>query len=272
MKKSRIAAVVSAAVVSAAALAVSASAYNGYILVQDTVYSFRNAWNESSYGRDAGNNAFEHMTMNGAGCDEGTYPDYEDDYDYDIGTYLIGSFTDADITGEGTYKVSVNDFDWTLDGATSFNLLQISTDLPVAEGWVCTSATVYVDGSAAQTFENPVNENGENAIYVQPCFENIWNTDLADRYAGAYPTESLEIEFTIAKAGGAAEEAVVEEAPAAEAPAAEETVAPAPAAGDVAAATDSTKGSPNTGIEDVAVVAGLAVLAGAGIALTRKRK
>ena len=62
-------------------------------------------------------------------------------------------------------------------------------------------------------------------------------------------------------------------APAAETAAApaEETTA-APAAGDVAAATDSTKGSPNTGIEDVAVVAGLAVLAGAGIALTRKRK
>lgn len=249
MKKLRIAASAAAAVVSAAALAVSASAYNGYILVQDTVYSFRNAWNEGSYGRDAGNDAFNHMTMNGASIDEGTYEEYEDNYDYDIGTYLIGSFTDANITGEGTYTVSVDDFDWTLDGATSFNLLQISTDLPVSEGWVCTSATVYVDGAAAQTFTNPVNENGDKAEYVQPCFENIWNSDLADRYTGAYPTKSLSIEFTIAKEGGAA-----------------------PAAGNVDAATDSSKGSPDTGIADVAAIAGLAVLAGAGIAITRKRK
>ena len=257
--KKRIAAV-AAAVIGASALAVSASAYNGYILVQDTVYSFRNAWNEGSYGRDAANNAFDHMTMNGAKCDEGTYPDYEDNYDYDIGTYLIGSFTDADITGAGTYKVAVNDFDWTLDGANSFNLLQVSTDLPVSEGWVCTSASVIVDGAVAQTFTNPVNENGENAEYVQPCFQNIWNNDLADRYEGAYPTKSLEIEFTIAKEG--------EEA----APAAAEDTAAAPAAGDVQAATDSSKGSPDTGIADVAAVAGLALVAGAGIALTRKRK
>ena len=49
------------------------------------------------------------------------------------------------------------------------------------------------------------------------------------------------------------------------------TDAPA-AAGDVDAATDSSKGSPDTGIEDVAVIGGLAIVAGAAIAFTRKRK
>ena len=67
----------------------------------------------------------------------------------------------------------------------------------------------------------------------------------------------------------------VEEAPAVEAPApAEEAPAEeAPAAtGDVDAATDSTKGSPDTGVADVAAVAGLAVLAGGAFIVAKKRK
>lgn len=43
-------------------------------------------------------------------------------------------------------------------------------------------------------------------------------------------------------------------------------------AGDVAAATDSSKGSPDTGIADVAAIAGLAVVAGGAIVISKKRK
>ncbi len=46
----------------------------------------------------------------------------------------------------------------------------------------------------------------------------------------------------------------------------------APAAGDVEAATDSSKGSPDTGIEDVAVVAGLAAVAAGAVVIAKKRK
>lgn len=265
MKKFRVAAATAAAVVSAAALAVSAGAYHAYIGVQDTVYSFRNQWYESSYGRDAGNDCYNHMTMNGVKTEEDTYPEYEDNYDYDLGTYLIGSFTDVEFDQPGTYTVSVDDFDWTLDGATSFNFLLVSTDIPMSEGWVCTSASVIVDGQVAQTFDHPISGSED---WLEPVFENIWNPDLTDKYTGPYPTTSLAIEFTLDKEGAAAEEA----APAEETAAPAEEAAPAPAAGDVDAAAASTKGSPNTGIEDVAVVAGLALVAGAGIALTRKRK
>ncbi|MBQ3841445.1 MAG: hypothetical protein II820_02015 [Ruminiclostridium sp.] len=52
----------------------------------------------------------------------------------------------------------------------------------------------------------------------------------------------------------------------------DEVIEAAPAAGDVAAATDSTKGSPNTGIEDVAAVAGIAAVAAGALFLSRKRK
>lgn len=46
----------------------------------------------------------------------------------------------------------------------------------------------------------------------------------------------------------------------------------APAAGNVDAAANSSKGSPETGVEDAAVAAGLAILAGGAALIARKRK
>ena len=46
----------------------------------------------------------------------------------------------------------------------------------------------------------------------------------------------------------------------------------AAAAGDVAAATETTKGSPDTGVADVAAVAGLALVAGGAFIVAKKRK
>ena len=43
-------------------------------------------------------------------------------------------------------------------------------------------------------------------------------------------------------------------------------------AGDVDASTDSSKGSPDTGVEDVAVVAGLAIVAAGAVLVSKKRK
>ena len=80
--------------------------------------------------------------------------------------------------------------------------------------------------------------------------------------------DQFTITFTISGLGGAAaEDATVEEAPV-ETPAVEE----APAAGDVAGTTDSSKGSPDTGVEDVAVVAGLAIVAAGAVLVSKKRK
>lgn len=51
-----------------------------------------------------------------------------------------------------------------------------------------------------------------------------------------------------------------------------QTQAAAPAAGDVAAAANSSKGSPETGVEDVAVAAGLAIVACGAALVSKKRK
>ncbi len=79
-------------------------------------------------------------------------------------------------------------------------------------------------------------------------------------------------------ADGVIDEVIVAEAEEVEAPAEDETVeeAPevdeAPATGDVDAETDSSKGSPDTGVEDVAVVAGLAIVAAGAVLVSKKRK
>ena len=68
-------------------------------------------------------------------------------------------------------------------------------------------------------------------------------------------------------ADDAADEDVAADDVADEAPADE-----APVAGDVDAAVDSTKGSPDTGVADVAAVAGLAIVAAGAVLVSKKRK
>ncbi len=257
------AAAASAIAVSAMATVASAADYNAYIGFQTTTYSFRNEWDEANYGKAT--DYFDDFIVWGAeATDPETYPEYEDNFDYDIAGYVLpADYTDAVITGDGTYTVKAEGIDWGLKGESDFNLLFVSTDLPIDAGAVCTSATVYVDGEAVKTVENPICDDTKANFNI--FIANNWNADIGSWGSLAFPTSSLAIEFTIEGLGGAA----VEEAPAVEeSPAVEE----APATGDVDAATDSSKGSPDTGIEDVAVIGGLAIVAGAAIALTRKRK
>ena len=258
MKIRKILAAAAGAAVAVSALATTAAAadYTGYIGFQTTTYSFRNDWDEANYG--LATDYFDDFVVWGdANTDPETFPEYEDYFDYDIAGYLLpATYTDVAITGDGTYTVKAEGIDWGLKSESDFNLIFVSTDIPIDAGAVCTSATVYVDGEAVKTYENPICDE------TKACFNiglvNIWNTDIGT-WGLAFPTESLAVEFTIEGLGAPAAD---------EAPVADE----APAAGDVDASTDSSKGSPDTGVEDVAVIGGLAILAGAAIAFTRKRK
>lgn len=263
MKITKILAAVASAAVATSALAVAASAadYNGYIGFQTTTYSFRNEWDEAGYGKAT--DYFDDFVVWGAeATDPDTFPGYEDNFDYDIAGYLLpAEYTDVAITGDGTYTVKAEGIDWGLKEETDFNLIFVSTDIPMDAGAVCTSASIIVDGEVVKTVENPICD--DTKAYFNVFLANIWNADIGT-YGLAFPTNSLAIEFTIEGLGAAAPEA--------EAPVADDTTAEAPATGDVDAVTDSSKGSPDTGIEDVAVIGGLAIVAGAAIALTRKRK
>lgn len=249
MKKIRMAAAAVAAVVSAAALAVSASAYNAYIGLQTSTYSFRNSWDEASYGKATP--YFNGWVVWGDGdTPEETFPDYEDNFDYDINGYCLpATYGDASISSDGTYTVSASGIDWALKGENDFNLVFVSTDLPADKGIVISDVQVAVDGEVVKTMDTCTYD--ESVQYISIFAANIWNSDVGS-WGLAFPSDNISITFTVSGLDGAAEAA--------------------PAAGNVDAATDSSKGSPDTGIADVAVVAGLAVLAGAGIAFTRKRK
>lgn len=124
-----------------------------------------------------------------------------------------------------------------------------------------TSADIAVDQS--KVLYGDIEGNGKLRIEIQNEYGETAKDPCIDKSTINFD-EKIAVTFTITGLGAAAaaEEApaVVEEAPA------------APATGDVAAATTSAKGSPDTGIEDVAVIAGLAIVAGGAALAVRKRK
>ena len=258
MKLRKVLSAVAAAAVATSALAVAASAesYNGYISFQTNNYSFREAWDNGNYGKET---ACFNSYVAWGNNDPETWPQYEEYFDYELGGsggyVLPATYVDATITGDGTYTVEAKDLDWAIAGDKDFNFIYVTTDIPMDAGATCTSATIYVDGTAVKTVENPICE--ETRAQFNIGLANIWNEKVGS-YGLAFPTESLKIEFTVSGLGGGE---------ATEAPAEE-----APATGDVDADTDSTKGSPDTGIADVAAVAGLAVLAGGAFIVAKKRK
>lgn len=223
MKKSRIISAIAAAAVAATtfvSMAVPASAadtYNAYIGVQTQNFTFRNAWNEGTYGK-------------GITADDGTvWFDQLTGWDGPTALDKGGDFTDVQITGDGTYKVGVTNFDFGSD--EYLNLLFVSTDMPLDSGITISDVKVIMDGQTKYTFDEAYLSPDEPQ-YIQPMAINIWNDDLGKQdglFAYMMPTSSIEIEFTVSNfpAGAAAD--TTEEAPA-------DTTTTAPTTGNVPAA------------------------------------
>lgn len=245
MKTSKILAAVATAAVAASCVAVSASAYTGYMCFQTAPYSFRNAWDDAQYG--LASDYYDKVIVWGSGdAPEETFPEYADNFDYDINAYTFdGGFNDVTIDGDGTYKVSSDNFVWSVDGASSFNLIFVSTDIPNDGTAAITSATLYVDGVETATTTDIV--PGENDKYLSAFLCNIWNPDVGS-YDGAYPTKDIAIEFTVEGLGSAATDTGAD------------------------ADTGADKGSPDTGVAGVAAVAGAAIVAGGVLMLAKKRQ
>jgi len=219
MKFTKIISAVAAAAISLTTLAVTASAenYNAYIGVQTQNFTFRNAWNEASYGK-------------GVTADDGTvWFDQLTGWDGPTALDKGGDFTDVEITGDGTYKVGVTNFDFGSD--EYLNLLFVSTDMPLDCGATISDVKVIMDGQTKYTFDEAYLSPDEKE-YLQPMAINIWNSDLGGQdglFAYIMPTSSVEVEFTVSNfpAGAAAE--TTEEAPA-------ETTTSAPATGNASVA------------------------------------
>ena len=255
MKLRKILAAVAASAVATAAMATVASAadYNAYIAFQTTNWSFRNEWTDASYGKST--DYFDNYIVWGdANTDPDTYPGYEDTFDYDIAGYVLpATYVDAAITGDGTYTVEAKDIAWDIRGDKTFNSVTVTTDIPFEGGATITDVKLYVDGVETLAYDAAVVEGINNNEYTKINVVNIWNTDCTS-YDGAYPTESLKVEFTVSGLGG------------------DDTASAGDVDASADASADESKGSADTGIEDVAVIAGLGLLAGAGIVFTRKRK
>ena len=242
MKKSRIFGVIAAAAMAVSAfvsMPVSAAdTYHAYLGVQtNPSWIFRNGWNDSSFGKDT-YDAFDKLSKDGAPAD------------------IDGTFTDVDITGDGTYKVSLTGAD--LSDEELFSLLFVSTDIPVDAGVSITNVKVIIDGQTKYTFDEGYipEDTGE---YIQVQARNIWNDDLGKEdglFAYMMPNDSVEMEFTVSGMGSAE----------AAAPAASEDAAPAPVA-DTAPTT-----SASTGNLPVAAMASVIAVAGAAAVVSRKRK
>ena len=158
-----------------------AADYNAYFGVQTVSYTFRNAWDEPSYGMATDN--WDHLTG------------WEGTEEVDFG----GSFTDAAIVGNGTYTVSVRLGEKGFGEDQAFNMLFVSTDIPaalVADGHVTISDVhTSMDGKEAREYTYVDTDEGK---YAQILVMNTYNNEVGtETIPFVMPTESIDISFTV---------------------------------------------------------------------------
>ncbi len=237
MKKLKIFAALAAAAMAVSAFAAvpasAAETYHAYLGVQeDTNWKFRNAWTDPTYGRDT--DLFAELHENGD-------------------TPAGGSFVDAEITGDGTYSVSMSGFDF--GNAERFSQLFVSTDIPLDAGVTISDVKITLDGQTKYTFDEAFLSPDEKT-YMFPYAINIWNPDLGGEdglFGYVMPTDTIEISFTVSgmgAAGGAAD-----------------TAADSAPASDGAATTSS-----GTGNASAAVMLAVMGVAGTTALVSKKRK
>ena len=240
MKIRNIISAMTAGVVAATAFAVTASAadtYTAAITFQSATYIFRNTLAQDSV----------------------LY------WDNDLGEaaeYEGASFTDATITGDGTYTVELSGVN---DGGWNMLKLDTSIDKAVTPDAAITITGVELNGAAVDFDADAaamVEDDGSSLASDQysayefkidgPVRAQLINTydNVAAIANDGYDT--VKVTFEVTGLDGAA------------------------ADGDNAASTETTpagdKQSPETGVEGVAAVAGIAVVAAGAVALSRKRK
>lgn len=158
-----------------------AGKYNAYLGIQTPNWTYRDPWNSA----------------NGIGSD------YWGQFIYGNETKKqYGVVTDTEVAGNGTYSVKLTDFGSIIsdDFATAkqdyFNLLYISTDIPLSDDIKITDAKIVIDGKTIKTFDEAYLDPDETE-YVKILFQNIWNDDVKELPFYVAPTSSVEMKFTI---------------------------------------------------------------------------
>ena len=209
-----------------------------------------------------------------------------------------GSFEDVTIDKDGTYTVKLTGIegkDLSDNVATGFNVLKLYTNISVEEhpDVVITLTSVKFAGtemlSAPVSFDNVADNDINDFDTTKPdtnCADNpdaltanvagvplinTWTSnveEILDAQAGNFVSD-IEVTFDVTgydKAEAPDTEAPDTEAPDTEAPDTEAPKTEAPVNGD------SSKDNAGTGVEGIAAVAGVAVLAAGAVVVAKKRK
>lgn len=152
------------------------SEVHAYIGIQTEVYTFRNAYNDASYGA-----ATEHFnTLIKWG---------EENEIIDTGA----TFTDATLTADGTYSVSVSGYDFSQD-SSKLNMLFVSTDFLYHPTMHVSNVVLKVDDTEIPIEKPVVMADAQGNMYIE--LVNIYNTDLA-ALDYTMPTDSFTVTFDI---------------------------------------------------------------------------
>ncbi|MCR5744135.1 MAG: hypothetical protein K6F92_10515 [Lachnospiraceae bacterium] len=194
-----------------AEFSLDASTYHGYIGFQTNAYSFRNKVDDASYGFFGTNNTDE-IDFNVVHAWNGP----------DNLVSAPGTFNDVNITGDGTYTVSVTGLDWKANEATygttefaadsQYNLIFLSTDIPWdAYGQEVVSISidelkigdqvVNIDSALidAHTSENYDGVDIDDELTTGMCIEiqNNWVDSLKTLPPYDVYADSISITFTV---------------------------------------------------------------------------
>lgn len=149
---------------------------HAYIGIQTEVYTFRNSCSDSTYGIDT--EYFDTLIKWGA-----------DDEIIDTGA----TFTDATITEDGTYTVSVSGYDFSSD-SDSLNMLFVSTDFTYTSDIEVTDVIIGYDDNTIEMEDPLILSDDSGNLYLELI--NIYNTDITPPDY-TMPTDSFSVTFTI---------------------------------------------------------------------------
>ena len=220
---------------------------------------------------DSDNIVYEVPSWQGGGCGA------QDGKDGTLGWTELGSWTIEEYelgSKTATLEYSLGNARFTngVEGSHLLLMKWASENNPV-DMYLDNITFFDADGNAMEFYPAPAAEEtpAEEETTEEEATEEV-EEEAAEEEVEEEATEEVEEEATEEVEEEATEEVEEEATEEVEEEATEEEVEEAPAAGDVAGETDSSKGSPDTGVEDVAVVAGLAIVAAGAVLVSKKRK
>lgn len=222
--------------------------YNAYLGLQTPTFSFRNSFDDASYGRET---EYFNQITGWEGSDA---------------VKREGTFTDVVIAGNGTYTVSVSGMDLTgdFDSQDYFNLIFLSTDIPNTGEITISDMKLSVDGRDV-TISPIVSPDSLN--YVNMLIQNIWNEDVATIGYYSVPPKEMSITFTVS--GFAYDN---ESSAAADAPAEESSSAAEESSSEAVTADADEKGDGVSPVVIVVIVVVVIAVIAVAVVLAGKKK